>query len=153
MKAVERFGDPAWATALLRDKGVSSKVMLGFGVLLERLTPAERAQVVAEAAAELDPAELAGLAAAVPASWPTALGDAVLSAARTAGREQYPGPGLYELIRAATLRLPPDRADELEAVALFKDELRPALGDVVETIRLRARIAEAFASLPPLKSA
>jgi hypothetical protein len=145
MKAVERFGDPAWATALLRDKGVSSKVMLGLGVLLERLTPAERAQVVAESAAELDPAELAGLAAAVPAPWPSAVGDAVLSAARAGGREHYPGPGHYELVRAAALRLPPDRADELEAAASFKGERRPALTDVVETIRLRARIHESFA--------
>jgi hypothetical protein len=43
------------------------------------------------------------------------------------------------------LRLPPDQADELHAVATYKDELRPALIDVIETIRLRARIHEAFA--------
>ena len=98
----------------------------------------------------LDPSLLAGLAAAVPAPWPKALGDAVLSAARSAGREQYPGADLYELVRAAALRLPPDRADELEAVASFKDELRPALADAIETIRLRARIHEAFAAVPPL---
>jgi hypothetical protein len=81
----------------------------------------------------------------VPAPWPSAVGDAVLSAARAGGREQYPGPGHYELVRAAALRLPPGRADELEAAASFKGELRPALTDVVETIRLRARIHESFA--------
>jgi hypothetical protein len=69
----------------------------------------------------------------------------VLAAARAAGREQFPAPGLYELVRAAALRLPPDRADELEVAATYKDELRPALIDVVETIRLRARIHAAFA--------
>ena len=81
----------------------------------------------------------------MPAPWPKPLGDAVLAAARDAGREQFAGPGLYELVRAAALRLPPDRADELEAAASFKQELRPALLDVVETVRLRARIHEAFA--------
>jgi hypothetical protein len=38
----------------------------------------------------------------------------------------------------------------LEAVASYKDELRPALTDVVETIRLRARIHEAFAAVPAI---
>jgi hypothetical protein len=113
--------------------------------VLDGLSSAERALAVADSAANLDPSLLAGLVAAVPAPWPKALGDAVLAAARTANREQFPGPGLYELVRAAALRLPPDRADELETVASFKDELRPALTDVVETIRLRARIHEAFA--------
>jgi hypothetical protein len=100
--------------------------------------------VVTDVAGDLDPSLLAGLAAAVPAPWPKPLGDAVMAAAHAAGREQFAGPGLYELVRAAALRMPPERADELEAVASFKDELRPALGDVVETIRLRGRIHQAF---------
>jgi hypothetical protein len=92
----------------------------------------------------------AGLAASIPAPWPTPLADAVLDVAELVGREQFPGPGLYELVRAAALRLPPDRAEELTNLASYKDELRPALADVVETIRLRARIHEAFAAVPPL---
>jgi len=113
--------------------------------VLEGLSPAERAQAVAEAAGNLEASSLARLAVTVPAPWPNPLGDAVLAAAHAAGREQYPAQGLYELIRAAGLRLPPGRADELEAAASFKGELRPALADAVETIRLRARIHEAFA--------
>ncbi len=72
----------------------------------------------------------------------------MLDVADLVGREQFPGPGLYELVRAAALRLQPDRADDLTNVASYKDELRPALTDVVETIRLRARIHEAFAAVP-----
>jgi hypothetical protein len=73
----------------------------------------------------------------------------VLGVASLVGREQFAGPGLYELVRAAALRLPPDRADDLTNVASYKDELRPALTDVAETIRLRARIHEAFSSVTP----
>ena len=150
MEATARFGDPVWAAAVLRNKEVPTKVSADVGQVLARLSPAERALAVADSAAVLDPSLLAGLAATVPGPWPKSLGDAVLTAARTAGREQYPGADLYELVRAAALRLPPNRADELEAVASFKDELRPALTDAIETIRLRARIHEAFAAVPPL---
>jgi hypothetical protein len=150
IEATARFGDSVWAAAILRNKEVPNKVSTNVGQVLDRLSPAERALAVADSAAVLEPSLLAGLAAAVPAPWPKALGDAVLSAARSAGREQYPGADLYELVRAASLRLPPDRAAELEAVASFKDELRPALADAIETIRLRSRIHEAFAAVPPL---
>ena len=150
MEATARFGDPMWAVAILRNKHVPTKVSTNIGEVLDNLSPAERALAVADSSALLDPSLLAGLAAAVPAPWPKPLGDAVLKAARSAGSEQYPGAGLYELVRAAALRLPPDWADELEAVAAFKDELRPALTDAIETIRLRARIHEAFAAVPPL---
>jgi hypothetical protein len=98
----------------------------------------------------LDPSVLAGLAAGVPGPWPVALGDAVLAIAHAAGRQQIAGPGLYELVRAASLRLPPDRVEELEQVATYNDELRPALLDVIETIRLRARIHEAFTAIPAI---
>ena len=145
IEATSRFGDRTWASALLHHKGVPEKVTTNVGQVLDGLSAADRALAVAESAALLDPSLLAGLAAAVPAPWPTPLGDAVLAAAQAAGREQFPGPALYELVRAAALRLPPDRADELEAAASFKGELRPALTDVAETIRLRARIHEAFA--------
>jgi hypothetical protein len=153
IEATARFGDPEWASAILRCKEVPAKVTVNIGRVLDALSPANRAAVVADATTILDTSELAGIAAAVSAPWPKSLGDAVLAAARAAGREQLPAAGLYELVRAAALRLPPDRADELEAAATYEDELRPALIDVVETIRLRARIAEAFASMPPLKPA
>jgi hypothetical protein len=150
IEATGRFGDADWAASILRNKTVPTKATTNVGQVLDGLSPVDRALAVADSAANLEPSLLAGLAAAVPAPWPKALGEPVLAAARAAGREQFPGPGLYELVRAAALRLPPDRADELEAVASFKDELRPALTDVVETIRLRARIHEAFAAVPPL---
>ncbi len=150
MEATARFGDPVWAAAILRNTDVPNKVSVNVGQVLDRLSPAERARAVADSAAVLDPSLLAGLAAAVPAPWPTSLGDAVLTAARSAGKSSFPGAGLYELVRVAALRLPPDRADDLEAVASFKGELRPALTDAIETIRLRSRIREAFAAVPPL---
>ena len=122
--------------------------MLNVGQALDGLTRPERARVVAATAGAVDPAMLASFAAGVPAPWPRPLADAVLDMARFVGQEQYPGPGLYDLVRAAALRMPPDRADDLTNVASYKDELRPALTDVVETIRLRARIHEAFAAVP-----
>ena len=150
IEATARFGDPVWAAAILRNEVSRPRSSANVGQVLDRLSPAERALAVADSAAVLDPSLLAGLVAAVPAPWPKVLGDAVLTAARSIGQDQYPGAGLYELLRAAALRLPPDRAEDLEAVASFKDELRPALIDVIETIRLRARIHEAFAAVPPL---
>ena len=150
MEATARFGDAVWAASILHNTDVPNKVSVNVGQVLDRLSPGERARAVADSAAVLDPSLLAGLAGAVPAPWPTSLGDAVLTAARSAGKEQFPGAGLYELVRVAAICLPPDRADDLEAVASFKGELRPALTDAVETIRLRSRIREAFAAVPPL---
>jgi uncharacterized protein DUF5691 len=150
IEATARFGAPVWAAGILRSNVVPTKVSVNVARVLDGLSPAERAVAVADAFAVHDPALLAGLAAAVPDPWPKVLGDAVLTAARAIGQDQYPAPGLYDLVRGAALRLPPDRADELEAVASFKGELRPALIDVIETIRLRARIHQAFAAVPPL---
>jgi hypothetical protein len=146
--ATARFGDPVWASAILSGPAVRSKVMLNVGQALDGLASADRARVVAETAGAVDPVMLASFAAGIPATWPRPLADAVLEMARFVGQEQYPGPGLYDLVRAAALRLPPDRADDLTKVASYKAELRPALTDVVETIRLRARIHEAFAAVP-----
>ena len=122
---------------------------LNVGQVLHGLSSTDRAAAVTASAAALHPPVLAELAALVPAPWPAPLADAVLDVADLVGREQFPGPGLYELVRAAALRLSPDRADDLTNVASYKDELRPALTDVVETIRLRARIHEAFSSVTP----
>jgi Family of unknown function (DUF5691)/SWIM zinc finger len=148
--AAARFGDPVWAAAILSNPAVPNKVTNDVGQVLDGLSSADRAAVVAAAAPALHPAVLAALAASIPATWPTPLADAVLDVTELVGREQFPGPGLYELVRAAALRLPPNRADDLTAIASYKDELRPALTDVVETIRLRARIHEAFAAVPRL---
>ena len=150
IEATARFGDPAWAAAILRNKDVPGKVSANVAQVMDRLSPAERALAVADSAAVLEPSLLAGLAASRPG--PVAE-DArrcrpVGRALRRAGA--IPRADLYELVRAAALRLRPDRADELEAVASFKDELRPALADAIETIRLRSRIHEAFAAVPPL---
>jgi Family of unknown function (DUF5691)/SWIM zinc finger len=146
--ATARFGDPAWATAILSNPAVPTKVSTDVGHVLDGLSSADGAAAVAASAAALHPPLLAALAASIPSPWPTLLADAVLDVAELVGREQFPGPGLYELVRAAALRLQPDRADDLTKVASYKDELRPALTDVVETIRLRARIHEAFAAVP-----
>jgi Family of unknown function (DUF5691)/SWIM zinc finger len=148
IEASARFRDRDWAAAILRNQAVRTKVMLNVGQVLDGLAPDDRAIVVAETATALDPVMLASFAANVPAPWPSPLADAVLEIARFVGQEQFPGPGLYELVRTAALRLPPDRADDLTNVASYKDELRPALTDVVETIKLRARIHEAFAAVP-----
>jgi hypothetical protein len=148
--ATARFGDREWATAILGAHAVPTKVTVNVGQVLDGLSPADRALALATSATALEPAVFASLAAAVRAPWPGTLADAVLEIASFVGREQFPGPGLYELVRAAALRLPPGRADDLTAVASYRDELRPALVDVVETIRLRARIHEAFAAVPPL---
>jgi hypothetical protein len=123
-------------------------VMLNVGQALDGLAPADRAMVVAETAGAIDPVMLASFAGGIPAPWPRPLADAVLDMARFVGKEQFPGPGLYELVRAAAHGLPPDRADDLTSIASYKDELRPALLDAVETIRLRARIHAAFAAVP-----
>ncbi len=147
--ATSRFGDPAWAEAVLGNPAVPSKVGLSIGQVLDGLSSTDRARAVTASAAALHPPVLAELAALVPAPWPAPLADAVLDVAELVGREQFPGPGLYELVRAAALRLQPARGDDLTKVASYKDELRPALTDVVETIRLRARIHEAFASVTP----
>jgi hypothetical protein len=144
-----RFRDRAWAAAILRNASVRTKVMVNVGGALDGLAPADRAMVVAETAGAVDPVMLASFAGSIPAPWPRPLADAVLDMARFVGQEQFPGPGLYELVRAAAIRVPPGYEDALTSVASYKDELRPALTDVVETIRLRARIHETFAAVPP----
>ena len=150
IEATARFGDPAWAAAIMRNKAVPTKVSMNLARVLDGLSPADRGIAVADAFAVHDPASLAGLASAVPAPWPKALGDAVLSAVRALGKDQFADPGLYELVRAASLRLPPDRADELEVLASYNGAVRPALVDAVETIRLRSRMHHAFAAVPPV---
>ena len=149
IEATGRFGDSVWATAILRTRTVPTQFQADVRRMVDGLSPAERALVVTDAAAVIDPAVLGNLAAAVPATWPEPLGDAVLSAAGSVGREQFPGGDYYALVRTAALGLPPARAEELEDAASFKDDLRPALSDAIETIRLRARIHEAFAAVPP----
>jgi hypothetical protein len=149
IEASARFRDRDWAAAILRNAAVRTKVMVNVGRVLDGLTPADRAVVVAESAGAIDPVMLASFVGSIPAPWPRPLADAVLDMARFVGQEQFPGPGLYELVRAAALRLPSEYEETLIAAASYKDELRPALTDVVETIRLRARIHDAFAAVPP----
>jgi hypothetical protein len=72
-----------------------------------------------------------------------------LSVASTLSGSQYPDLALYQLIRAAAMGLPPVHADDLATLASYQGEIRPALLGAVETLRMRARIHDAFADLPP----
>jgi hypothetical protein len=87
VEATGRFGDPVWASAILRHKEFAAKIMTNVGQVLDGLTPADRAVAVAKVA-DLDPSVLAGLASGVPAPWPKELGDTVLAAARVAGGDR-----------------------------------------------------------------
>jgi hypothetical protein len=78
------------------------------------------------------------------------LADAVLDALRKLGKAQYPEQAFYDLIRAAALGLAPNRADDLLALADKDGQVRPALAGAIERIHLRARIHEAFDTLPAL---
>src|SRR5205823_1159180 len=109
------------------DPGVQSKITVNIQQVLDRLSASGRASVVEASSDGVDPRTLAGLARFVPPPWPTQLSDVVLESAAALGREQSPKSAFYELVRAAAVGLPPDRADDLVAVASYKDELRPAL--------------------------
>jgi hypothetical protein len=151
IEATARFADVAWATALLRNPDVRTKIMVNIDRAIEGLSERDRAVALVASADALDPAILANLARGVPPPWPHELSDAVLGSAADLGREQFPNPALYELVRAGAVGLPPDRADDLANVASLKGELRSALSDPIETIRLRARIHDAFAALSPIQ--
>jgi hypothetical protein len=148
IEATTRFGDPAWASALLRDTGVREKVTLGVGQVFEGLAPDARATLLAEDGRSLDPTTLATFVTGVPAPWPGPLGETVLAVAGTLAANQYPDQAFYDLVRAASVGLPPDRLDALVTVASYNDEVRPVLVGRVETMHLRARIHDAFAALP-----
>ena len=147
--ATERFGDRDWASALLRAPDVRTTVMVNVGQVLEGLDPAGRATVLAETTKQLEPAMLAAFVEGVPAPWPQPLAEAVLGVTKAFSGSQYPDQALYQLVRAAAMGLPPGRADDLEPLASYQGQIRPALDGAIETIRLRARIHDAFATLPP----
>jgi hypothetical protein len=144
--ATRAFADVGWATALLRDPAVRTKIMVNVALVLERLSPDDQAIAVVDAAEGMTPSDLADLARSVPPPWPGKLVDAVLSAAAALGSEPIAHPALSGLVRAAATGLPPERADDLETVASVNGETRPALIDHIDTIRLRARMHEAFAA-------
>jgi hypothetical protein len=147
--ATERFGDRDWASALLRAPDVRTKVMVNVGQVLEGLDPAGRATVLAETTKQLEPQMLAAFVEGVPAPWPQPLAEAVLGVTKAFSGSQYPDQALYQLVRAAAIGLPPRRAEDLETLASYQGQIRPALDGAIETIRLRARIHDAFAILPP----
>ena len=147
--ATERFGDRDWAAALLRAPDVRTKVMVNVGQVLGGLDPVDTAVVLAETTKQLEPAMLASFVGAVPAPWPPPLVEAVLGVIRTFSGSQYPDQALYQLVRAASIGLLPDRAEDLSTLASYEGQIRPALADAIETIRLRARFHDAFANLPP----
>jgi hypothetical protein len=134
--------------ALLREPSVREHVTFGVGTVADGLTPGDLAAVLVESAEHIEPTLLVDLASRVPAPWPASVADAVLAAARKLGAEPYPDQAYYALVRAASVGGASDRADDLVTVAMKGGEVRPALVGAVETIRLRARIHDAFAALP-----
>jgi hypothetical protein len=151
IEATARFGDVAWATALLGSSDVRDKVTPNVQGVLEGLSVEDRAVLIAASADALEPALLVTLARSVPASWPRPLADAVLAKAAAAARDPLATQAFYDLVRAAALRLPPDRADDLADVASHNGDVRPGLVDSIDTIRLRARMHDAFAGVPPIQ--
>jgi len=148
--ATTRFGDVAWATALLTEPRVAAAIGAQPRPLVLALDPADRAVVVARVAGSLDPATFASVAASLPPPWPPAVASAALRALGPRGDGEWPDPAYYELVRAAARGLPPDRAEELVEAASHQDRIRPSLDDAIDVVRLRARIHQAFADLPPI---
>jgi hypothetical protein len=147
--AAQRFGDVGWAKALLAEPAVAGTVNVDVTDVLEPLDAAARAEAVASAAPKLNPAILVTAARACPPPWPKPLVDAALAAIKHDVGTQYPDQAWYELVRATAVGLPPSRADELIALATRDGQVRPALGGVVDTLRLRQRLHDAFRELPP----
>ena len=104
IEASARFRDRDWAAAILRNAAVRTKVMLNVGRVLDGLTPADRAIVVAEAAEAIDPVMLASFVADIPAPWPRPLADAVLNMADSRRAGTIPG---TRAVRARTRRRAP----------------------------------------------
>jgi hypothetical protein len=150
IEAAERFADPAWVRALVADPRVAAAAQLDPVRSVDALPPAQRIDVAAAVAGSVEPPTLARLATACPPPWPPALADAVLDALRKLGKAQNPEQAYYDLIRAAALGLAPNRADDLLALADREGNVRPALAGAIERIHLRARIHEAFDTLPAL---
>jgi hypothetical protein len=149
IEAAARFEDVPWLGALLGEPKVGQTATVDLARAVAGLPGDRRLAVVAVAASALDPVTLARLAGACLPPWPRSVGDALLEAARSLASNQYPDPALYELVRAAARGLPPDRADDLVAIASWEGQPRPALGAAIDTIRLRGRIRAAFEALPP----
>jgi hypothetical protein len=150
IEAAARFADPAWVSALVGEPRVAAAVQLDPARAIDALPAAQRADVAAATAQSVEPATLARISGACPPPWPQPLVDAVLGALGKLGQAQYPDQAFYDLVRAAAVGMPPDRADDLRALTAPDGQVRPALAGAIETVRLRARIHRAFAMLPPI---
>jgi Family of unknown function (DUF5691)/SWIM zinc finger len=152
IEASARFADGAWMAALLGEPRVAEAVGLDPTIALARLPPDQRAGVAFVAAPSVDAETLAHLAAYCPPPWPPPLIETVLGTLGKMAGEQYPDPPFYGLAREAALGLPAEQGDELAALASYEGQIRPALTGAIDTIRLRARMHEAFAALPAVSN-
>ena len=148
IQASARFADEAWTTALLAQPKVAATVRLDPTRSLGALPADGRTAVVVAVARSVDPETLAHLAEACPPPWPAPLVDAAFVALGKLAGADYPEQALYDLVRAAALGIPPDRAEDLVTLASHAGVVRPALCGAIETVRLRARIHDAFSALP-----
>jgi hypothetical protein len=149
--ATARFGDAAWATALLGEPKVAA-VAEGTDIaqVLDRLSVADRGAVLAAVAEHVEPAVLARLVKQSPPPWSGGLTRAVFAVLARSVGVQYPDQSFYELVRAAAPGAPPDRAEDLAALAAYQDQIRGAVVGAIDAIRLRRELHAAFAALPPI---
>jgi hypothetical protein len=140
------FGNAAWARALVAVPAIASGEAIPGGRwldLIDVLPPREREEHVARSIGETPIAGAAVLVARCPRPWGPVLSASVIDVLRAVPDRFQPGLG--DLVRLAGRRLPPELADELEAL-LFEDERwhnSGPLADAVEVLRLRRRIAGA----------
>jgi hypothetical protein len=146
-EAARRFGDADWLAALLTAPKVT-EINLDLRSVVAQFPEERRMSVIARVAPAADAAVLAWLAPMCPPVWPAPVADAVLEAMRGLAGDQYPDQRLYDLARAAAIGLAPDREGDLTAVASHDGQIRPSLAWALDTLRHRARIHAAFASLP-----
>ena len=143
--ATGRFGDPAWATALLAEPKVA-KVTTGIdpGRVLDSLRPADMADVVAAVARNVEPGSLPRLVERCTAPWTKPLVEAVFAVLGRSAGSDGPDHAFYSLVRSAALAVPPDRGSDLEILASHRGEVRPALVAAMDTVRFRQGLHAAF---------
>ena len=149
LDATRRFGDEAWAEALLTTAAVGDLADGDRSRVLDVLPQAEAAAVVTRVAERVDLRLLAELAEQVPPPWPDDLADAMLAVLARARAVPYPDPALYRLFHEAAGAIPPARAGDFADAATYGEHLRPTLLPALDRLRLRERIHAAFGALPP----
>ena len=117
--------------------------------MLDALTEAEAAAVVARVTSRIDRRLLADLAERMRGPWPPPLADAMLAVLARARAVPYPDPAIYRLFHEAAAAIPLPRAGDFADAATYGEQLRPTLDEALDRLRLRERIHAAFAALPP----